>query len=70
MIRWSDDGGFSYGNEIDVPIGLVGDTRNRAIVYQCGEARDRVWEVNFSDPVPRDMIGATLFGEAEDSRGS
>lgn len=70
MIRWSDDGGFSYGTENDVPIGLVGDTRNRAIVYQCGEARDRVWEVNFSDPVPRDMIGATLFGEAEDAQGS
>lgn len=70
MIRWSDDGGFSYGTEIDVPIGLVGDTRNRAIVYQCGESRDRVWEVNFSDPVPRDIIGATLFGEAEDSQGS
>lgn len=70
MIRWSDDGGFTYGNEIDVPIGLVGDTRNRAIVYQCGESRDRVWEVNFSDPVQRDMIGATLFGEAEDAQGS
>jgi len=70
MIRWSDDGGFSYGNEVDVQIGLVGDTRNRAIVWQCGEARDRVWEVNFSDPVPRDIIGATLFGEAEDAQGS
>jgi hypothetical protein len=70
MIRWSDDGGFSYGTEVDVPIGLVGDTRNRAIVYQCGEARDRVWEVNFSDPTNRDIIGATLFGEAEDSQGS
>lgn len=70
MIRWSDDGGFSYGTEVDVPIGLVGHTRNRAIIYQCGESRDRVWEVNFSDPVPRDVIGATLFGEAEDSQGS
>lgn len=70
MIRWSDDGGFSYGTEIDVPIGLVGDTRNRAIVYQCGESRDRVWEVNYSDPTARDIIGATLFGEAEDSEGS
>jgi hypothetical protein len=70
MIRWSDDGGFSYGTEVDVPIGLVGDTRNRAIVWQCGEARDRVWEVNYSDPTARDIIGATLFGEAEDSEGS
>ncbi len=70
MIRWSDDGGFTYGTEIDVPIGLVGDTRNRAILYQVGESRDRVWEVNYSDPTQRDMIGATLFGEAEDAQGS
>jgi hypothetical protein len=45
----------------------VGQTKNRAILYQCGESRDRVWEVNFSDPVPRDIIGATLFGEAENA---
>jgi hypothetical protein len=65
MIRWSDDGGFSWDGEVQVPIGKVGVTRNRAILYQCGEARDRVWEVNISDPVPRDIIGATLFGEGE-----
>lgn len=63
MIRWSDDGGFTWENEVWAPIGLVGDYKNRAMVFQCGYARDRVWEVNVSDPVPRDIIGATLFAE-------
>lgn len=67
MVRWSDDGGQTWGNEIDVPIGKAGETRNRAIVYQCGEARDRIWEANISDPVPRDVIGATLYGEPENA---
>jgi hypothetical protein len=66
MIRWSDDGGFTWVNEYEVPIGKVGVTRNRAILYQCGEARDRVWEASFSDPVARDIIGATLYGEKEE----
>lgn len=66
MLRWSDDGGQSWGNEVDMPIGLAGDTLNRAMAFQLGAARDRVWEVNYSDPTPRDIIGATLFGEAEE----
>lgn len=65
LIRWSDDGGQTWGNEISVPIGKAGDTKNRAIAYLLGEARDRVYEVNITDPVPRNIIGATLFGEGE-----
>lgn len=65
MIRWSDDGGFTWGTERQVPIGKVGETRNRAITYNCGQSRDRVWEATITDPVNRDIIGATLFGEGE-----
>ena len=65
MIRWSDDGGLSYGTEQWASIGKVGQTRNRAIIYNLGEARDRVWECNISDPVKRDIIGATLWGESQ-----
>lgn len=67
MVRWSDDAGQSWNGEIDVPIGKAGDTKNRAMIFQCGEARDRVWEANFTDPVARDIIGATLFGEPENA---
>jgi hypothetical protein len=65
MIRWSNDGGFTWSNEHLVGIGKIGQTKNRAILRRLGFARDRVWEASFSDPVARDIIGATLFGEAE-----
>lgn len=66
MVRWSDDGGQSWGNEVEAPIGLAGDTLDRAMVFQLGAARDRVWEANYSEPTPRDIVGATLFGEPEE----
>jgi hypothetical protein len=69
LIRWSDDGGQTWGNEVWAPIGAAGDTRDRAMVMQLGEARDRVYEVNVTDPVSRDIVGATLFGERQEKNG-
>lgn len=66
MLRWSDDGGFTWSNEHWRTIGAAGVTLNRAMWRRLGGPRDRVFEVNFSDPTPRDLIGATLFCEAED----
>lgn len=67
LIRWSDDGAVSWENEIWAPIGKIGETKNRAVVQQIGgDSRNRTFEVNVSDPVPRDIIGATLFGEGEE----
>ena len=63
MLRWSDDGAFTWGSEQWSTIGLAGETRNRAIWYMLGEARDRVWEATFTDPVPRDIVGSTCFME-------
>jgi hypothetical protein len=66
MLRWSDDGGFTWSNEHWASIGLAGQTKNRCTWNRLGQAWDRVYEGNFSDPVPRDIIGATLFGEGEE----
>jgi len=67
MMRWSNDGGFSWGNEHWVSIGLAGQTRNRATWRRLGRARDRVFELNFTDPVPRDIVGATLWAQGENN---
>jgi hypothetical protein len=66
MLKWSDDGGFTFGGEQWTTIGAAGDTYNRAIWYLLGHSRgrDRVWEFTISDPVPRDVIGATCYLEA------
>jgi len=66
MLRWSDDGGFTWSSEHWIGIGLAGITKNRAIWRLLGSARDRVWELCYSDPTARDIIGATLIAEAEE----
>jgi hypothetical protein len=60
MLRWSDDGGETWGNEHWVTIGAVGHYKNRARWTRLGAARDRVFEVRVSDPVKAVIIGATL----------
>lgn len=64
MLRYSNDGGFTWSNEYWASIGLVGNTKNRAIWRKLGQARDRVWEINFTDPVQADIVGATIYAQA------
>lgn len=58
MLRWRDEKGWS--NMRLVPIGMQGETRNRAIARKLGSSRARVYEASISDPVPRDVVGASL----------
>jgi hypothetical protein len=64
MMRFSDDSGANFGTIRTVTIGAAGRTKNRAMWRRLGEARDRVYEVSISDPVKRDVVGATLYAEA------
>ncbi len=61
MLRWSDDGGATFGTEHWTSIGKVGRYKNRAMWRRLGQARDRVFEVRVTDPVYRDVVGATLY---------
>lgn len=60
MLRWSNDGGQTWGNEHWTSIGAQGQTLARAIWRRLGSARDRVYEARISDPVKRDVAGASL----------
>jgi hypothetical protein len=60
MLRWSNDGGRTWGNEHWTSIGKMGVTHARAIWRRLGRARDRVYEMRISDPVRRDIAGASL----------
>lgn len=65
MLRWSDDGGSTWGTEHWTTIGKAGRYKNRAMWRRLGHARDRVYEMSISDPVKRDIVGATLFAQGE-----
>lgn len=59
-LRWSNDGGETFGNELWRSLGAQGQYSARAIWRALGQGRNRVWEVSGSDPVPVALIGAYL----------
>jgi hypothetical protein len=67
MMRFSDDGAATFGTSRTRSIGKAGQMKNRAIWRRLGQARDRVYEVSISDPVKRDVVGATLYAEATEA---
>src|ERR1700722_1515148 len=51
-LRWSDDGAHSFSNEYSMSMGKTGEFSKRVMWRRLGRSRDRVYEVNGSDPVP------------------
>jgi hypothetical protein len=67
MLRWSDDGGFTWSNENWVSIGTQGNYYARAMWRRLGWARDRVFEVVITDPIKAVIVSANLKAEAGDN---
>lgn len=60
MLSWSNDGGYSYGNELWASIGKIGERRARVKWRRLGKARDRVYKVVISDPIKVVFTGCEL----------
>ena len=61
ILKWSDDGGFTYGNEHLRPIGRIGQNKYRIRwPGSLGRARDRVWWIEVDDPIKIELINAYL----------
>ena len=60
MLRWSDDGGYTWSSEHWTGMGSTGIYKNRAIWRRLGWARDRVFEVVVTDPINCVMVSANL----------
>ena len=64
MLRWSDDGGHTWGNEHWSPVGRIGEYSNRVFWRRLGmtlKLRDRVYEISCTDPVKTAIMGAELI---------
>lgn len=64
ILRWSNNGGFTFGNDHIIKLGKVGKYRNRAMKRRLGWARDRVFEIEMTDPVYRVVVSANLTATA------
>lgn len=60
MLRWSDDGGYSWSNELWAGIGKLGEKLRRVRWRRLGFARDRVFELTITDPVRVAIVGASI----------
>lgn len=60
MLRWSDDGGRTFENELWEDIGGIGAYRTRARWGPLGCSEDRVYEFRITDPVKRTILNANL----------
>lgn len=60
MLRWSDDGGNTFGDEHWQPIGQTGQYKNRSRWQNIGNARDLVFELVVTDPVKAVIVSANL----------
>jgi hypothetical protein len=67
MLRWSNDGGFTWSNENWVTIGAQGQYYNRAMWRRLGWARDRIFEVVVTDPIKAVIVSANLKASAGDN---
>lgn len=56
----SRDAGVTFGPRNPVSLGKIGQSRVRAMWRRLGFGRDNVVDIEIIDPVPRDIIGATL----------
>ena len=65
MLKWSDDGGYTWSNEYTHSVGKQGNYRERVHWHRLGYSRDRVYRLAISDPVKVTIVGAVADIEAE-----
>ena len=63
MLKYSDDGGHTWSNEIWKGIGKIGEYKHRSIWTRLGSSKQRNYKIEISDPVKRVIIGADLEAE-------
>lgn len=63
FLRWSDDGGKTFGNGIAQSLGALGQYRTDLQWNRLGMARDRVFELSWSIPTKTALVGAYVDPE-------
>lgn len=60
MMRYSDDGGQTWSNQLFRSIGKIGQYKTRAVWRKLGVSRERVYEIIVTDPVKVIMKAAYI----------
>lgn len=62
-LKVSDDGGETWRARPTRSLGRLGQYKARAFWWNCGSSRDRVYQVEVTDPVPLFVIDTQIEGE-------
>jgi hypothetical protein len=67
MLRWSNDGGYTWPGQRLLPAGKPGETTNRVLVTRLGSTTigtglDRIWEISGTDAIKVSITGASWEG--------
>lgn len=60
MLRYSNDGGYSFGAWRTKGAGEIGRRQARVRFWRCGHSDDRVWHVRMTDDAPFDIVGVNI----------
>jgi hypothetical protein len=65
VLRWSDDGGHNWSNEVFADVGKTGQTARRVMYRRMGSTKrnaglDRIYEISTTDAFPVAIVGAEL----------
>jgi hypothetical protein len=67
MLRCSRDGGHTWGTTRTADCGQAGNYLQRAVFRRLGRARDMVFELTFTDPVPVRLVDGYVNAKTEPS---
>jgi hypothetical protein len=60
LLRWSDNSGQSFGRELPMTVGKLGDFDKRVYLTRLGYARGRVFWLRYSDPTYQGLVSGML----------
>ena len=63
-VRYSKDGGYTFSDARQLPLGELGDYLHRVVGRRFGTARHWVWDISITDPVVADLVAASVQIEA------
>lgn len=65
-LRWSDDGGVTFGNWVKENIGKIGEYQERVVFRRLGQSVNRVYDLEMTADVRRILIDCDVVGEVGD----
>lgn len=63
-LKWSDNGGRTFGNEVPRSLGAIGEYRTQLYWNDQGQSKNRVYDLQITDNVARQFVSAIIQAEA------